>query len=252
MWDVAFMFILHTYWEVKLLSDQDTHLNHFTNDLSMSNQFSRCVDARCKQGILAGQMYNRWEHTAYSNTIQHLCIFLTSSFDSQGTRKVTWSRWTPYLSRMWERKARPTRQACAQVKGTKNEGACERHDLHWKYGGESNWSSDEEHSHTDTSGLVRAERFLEFVFYWLSAQFRHQFHNSPSRLCIDVTELLTFSCFVLLPQGSETWLSAAQTNQLQQLSHPERPRLAWAYANAHSEHFTCVSTCSVRLQTMNA
>lgn len=46
-----------------------------------------------------------------------LCISSSLSFVIQGIRKVDWSRWTPYLWRMWEKKVRPTRQACAQVKG---------------------------------------------------------------------------------------------------------------------------------------
>lgn len=36
----------------------------------------------------------------------------------QGFRKVSWSQWTLYLWRTWEKRVRPIRQACAQVKGT--------------------------------------------------------------------------------------------------------------------------------------
>lgn len=36
----------------------------------------------------------------------------------QGFRKVSWSQWTLYLWRTWEKRVRPIRRAFAQVKGT--------------------------------------------------------------------------------------------------------------------------------------
>lgn len=52
------------------------------------------------------------------STYPDLCNSSSLLFVIQSFRKVSWSRWTPYLWRMWERRGPPTRRACAQVKGT--------------------------------------------------------------------------------------------------------------------------------------